>query len=110
MSKVVFSDTVVKVHLDQDCDSLAWVVRVTPTNPVHRGEDHWMYKNKCSHRGCVTFRWGAPLSPDKALAVCHIPEIHAGEGGSGKERYFSHRGTKPQSVGLCDSHVGRKRG
>lgn len=31
---------------------------------------------------------GALLSPDKALVLCHIPEIHAGEGAWGRSDIF----------------------
>lgn len=52
----------------------------------------------------------APLSPDKASVRYDIPELHSGERGLGMERYFSHWGTKPHSVGLHDSHGQRRRG
>lgn len=44
-------------------------------------------------------RMVAPLSPDKASVLCHIPIIHAGVRGSGKVIIF-HTGIKPQSGGL----------
>ena len=91
------------------CGSLGWVVRVTPTNPVHRERIRGCIKTTAP-TGMCHIQMGALLSPDKALVLCHIPEIHDGEGGLGKEWYFSHWGTKPLSVGLRDSHMGRKTG
>lgn len=81
----------------------------TPTSPAHSGRIRALIKATSapagdvsqSHRGA-----GGAFSsaPTKLWWICHIPEIHAGEG----ERYFSHPGTKPRSVGLWLTHTEEK--
>lgn len=63
---------------------MGWVVSVIPTNPAHRERIRERLKTTAP-TGMCHIQMEALLSPDKALVLCHIPEIHAGEGGSGKE-------------------------
>lgn len=74
-------------------DCVDCVVSIIPTDPSHREGIRERIKTTAP-TGMCHIRTGALLSPDKALVLCHIPEIHGGEGGSGKEWYFSHRSTK----------------
>lgn len=99
------------VDVTWGCDRVGLVAGLTPatTNPAHTERIGGRIKTTAP-TGMCHIQLEALLSLHKALVLCHVPEICSGEGGSGKEWYFSHWSTKSQTVGLCDSHRGRRRG
>lgn len=87
-------------------DSTVYRLRVKePYDPAHRDKIREHIKTTAPTRMC-NIHLGGPIVPRQCLhAMSHSRNPHMT-----KERYFSHRGTKPHSVGLGDSCVGRKRG
>lgn len=101
MSKVVFRDTIVKVHLHWDCESLGWVVRVTPANSAHRGRIRGRIKTTSAPTGDVSHSDGGPIVPRQSFGgMSHSRNPRWGKGLGEGEIFFTPRHKATERLSL----------